>query len=450
MKHWALGIAISALAAAIVAGCSSDDFGPVGTSLPPEVTQDSLSVEIEVAIDKAFDFEPDFEREAYTDRRALAFGRRLRSVRPEFADFRASMLLRFDFANPLQNTPLPPASKWSGAGIVLVRYNEDKYFGWPDKPDTNASRTRDIDVYTLNAPLAESMRDEELGGLLDRQVFSKSAFTNKVSHDYLILGNGSKGSVDTLSTSYTELRSWLSGAEHRGFAVVDQSTAYPDTLGDTQMRFAASEFPLRSVSLLPRLGAGTVWEATFRIKFEDPDEPGAEDFVSYPAILDFTHLEREAVSGERLSLATYRDSRIYLHPDLASAGIPSNASITRAYVELHADKEYSVVRSKIGALALEATEADAQVLTRAEFRAISRSLTSIDARSEDLFQMDVTEFVQRKVNGLLDDDVGLLIVLETTNQDLFRSLDFFADDAPASELRPRLVVQFTPPPDFQR
>jgi hypothetical protein len=63
-------------------------------------------------------------------------------------------------------------------------------------------------------------------------------------------------------------------------------------------------------------------------------------------------------------------------------------------------------------------------------------------------RLDVTEFVQRKVNGVLRDGDGLLVALDS-ELFFYDLLTFHPSTISDPALRPRIELRVTPPADYE-
>jgi hypothetical protein len=440
MRRGSLWLASALLAA--LAGCDSDEFGLVGNDLPKEVTQDSLAVEITVPISEEFAVEPT-AGESHLEHDALVFGQRLRSVVDTLSTWRATPLVRFDFANPIvDEVPLPSPRFWTRVRFVFRNFKIDRYYG--ANPDSLLLRVRSFDVVELSAPLDSTMRDQSLVSLLGDVLVANPGGSLATGYEFEWLASP----IDTLGAAYLKLRGWLDGGPHNGIAVVDRSTDYTAELTETLMRFAASEFPRNRSSALPPLSAGTVWIPQLSIAFLDPNDLSRELIQRYTPILDFTHIEREAPPAGSLRLGTHPDARSFLRADFAAAAIPSTATINKAELVLHVNNEFSLARGALLVGVYEATAGQVVATPLGDLDFVRRASTTVFPMLQSSFTLDVSDFVQRYVNRLIPAERGFLLTTILANQDEIRSIDLFGSSA-VDSLRPYLRIQFTPPPDFQ-
>jgi hypothetical protein len=99
--------------------------------------------------------------------------------------------------------------------------------------------------------------------------------------------------------------------------------------------------------------------------------------------------------------------------------------------------------------AFEALESQATLPDYSSLDRILRAGTSVDVLRADSLSVDITDYVQRAVNLVVEPEVGVLLGFEFERLE-FDVLSFWGVDAPDPALRPKLRVEFTPPADFWR
>lgn len=431
---WGLALACSGLLA--LAACSSDDFGTVGGSLPLDVSQDSLLVEVS-AIDilDVRSVEPELSQ-APENREILYLGNR------DAGGWRATPFMRFDFSQGIPDSILSSADGIGRVELVLEMLKSDSFKGLEreirvhDLIDT--LRTEDVSMESA-APL--------LGDALVTQSILSATNTTILLPDALVW-------------------QWMQAGSHRGIALFDlaESISAPEESRyiSNFVGFASKE--LQSISSL--LANVDTYQPRIDVYVTGISKP-----FPFPVILDFSIVERSPPASDALVLASHDASRCWIRFDLGSGVIPGDATINRALLTLVVDDSGTIAGSSrapsgVGVnlpanrstLAYEVLESDLGEGVLSSGDAILRSASQVIYVGEEpagtrAISMDVTDFVQRSVNLVVPPEAGILIRFSGSGESgelLFFDAATFYGPSANEALRPRLSVTFTPPADTWR
>jgi len=434
-RAWRVG---SAMVVAVVAGlvACSQDFGPTGGSLPLDVDQDSLAVVLDPPLspEQAESVEPMLS-EAVEDREVLLLGSH------ESGAWRASPLIRFDFSD-IPDTLDLAVSNWSKVELILQQFKADN-----DNVEINI--LRDVEVLELADTLRVDDANAPLASVLGS---SLRAFTSDDIPDFLagtryLLTLASP--VQATDPVVQAVDAWIQARDHKGIAVVETGFTFaPSDTGITEVdesivRFASDNLSESNFSFLADLNIESIPYPLLKITFkDDPDNP-----LLLPSRFDLTNLERAEPATVTLRLSSFDARRMWLQFDLPGEAVPGNATVNRAELVLVPDPSRSVTVGSRVASAYQATLAQAAAADRGGADFVSGSSTGFILGLDEELRMDVTELVQRAVNGLVAADEGILISFGDEVFDV-SFLEFYGPDAADPDQRPRLEITFTPPADF--
>ena len=406
-----------------LAACSSDDFGTVGGSLPLDVSQDSLLVEIpsfDILASKSV--VPQLTQTA-VNREVLYLGNRT------VGGWRATPLLRFDFSTPIPDSVVSEIGDIAAVEIKLQMLSSD----------VGRELARVVRVHALVDTLRpEDVDAEAVAPLLAEEITTAGPTNPSLS-----------GSSVSIPLPVAQAWEWLQAGGHVGVALFDLTEQLPETdpeFHSNAIGLAAKEFA--TVSALAQLGVGSTFTPFVQVR----STGGAE--INFPVLLDLTVIEHDAGAADALVLGSFEPSRLWLRFDLDGGLIPGDATVNRALLTLHYDAEGTIGQDTKTTRAFEALESELDTVTPSVSSAILRSASQVvfpdaDAEKDTTFTVDVTEFVQRKVNLVVPPEAGILVRFD--NGELFRLnvARFHGPSAPEA-LRPRLSVTFTPPADTWR
>jgi hypothetical protein len=394
-----------------VLGCGSDRFSPTGSSLPIDVNQDSLHTELDPPLPSVVDttVTPDLSQ-PFEEREILYLGNR-----PAGA-WRGTFLLRFDFSQVPDTVDVTPETLVS-AKLELEMLAKD----------AEKAIQRTLRLHELTDTLTASMADDELSSIL-----------GDVIEDGIEDDGDSNFAIDLPDSVVLD---WIAAAGHKGIAVYDL-TADIDTLDSNFIGVAAKEFTRFGSMLDPnRQGETAIPEIVIEVTVT-----GGSEFVAFPVIIDLTHFER-ADLGDRLEVGAHLASRSWLTFEVLTAGVPSNATINQALLRLFIDEEYTLGALFVDVIGYRTSLDNATVDNRNGLEVILNGVTGFNTRDETELAIDVTELVQRAVNGVLEEGDGVLLAQREELLEL-NVLTFHPSTAAVDSLRPRVDVIYTPPADF--
>jgi hypothetical protein len=404
--HWP-GLVVLGVVSAVVAGCGSDDFGPTGSSLPIDVQgvlpvdpplQLSATMEVSVTPDLAQPFD---------EREILYLGNRSEG------GWRATPMLRFDFSSPPDTLDLSPEN-FKRTELQLKMLSKDAAKGIH----------RTLRLYALADTLTPSTAEADLGSTLGDEI---EEIENVGDSNF------------ALELPDSVVAAWIEGRGHTGIALYDL-TADVDTLDSNLVGLAGKEFTRFGSLLDPEFSQETAIPEIV-VELLAP----IETFVAFPVILDLTHFQRDD-HGDDLELAAHLPSRCWLTFDVANSLVPSNATVNQAMLRLFVDPTFTLAQYPVDVIGYRTGLDGADTGTPSSLEPILKATESFDPVTETQIEMNVTELVQRAVNGVLDEGDGVLLVLRNELLEL-TVLDFFGSSATDS-LQPRLDITYTPPADF--
>lgn len=426
---------LACLGTAATFACSSDPFDATGGSLPPEVTQDPDSIAIEAAPIYPVDvqvIEPELSQE-FDERNLLYLGERRRGLTPDRSRWALAPILQFDFTDNDGDPISLDLSTWQRVYLKIPRSSS----GANEPPDgfqswVVASLNRQANVDMLDEPLANSVGDTLIDPAFTADIcrvdndarYRVSLFD--ISDNAPDNCTGSENG-DTNSTIVQSVRDWILAGTHDGITLIDRTIQSPDSCM-SQIRIDNSRRP-------------RLW-----IEFKVGDEELAANF---PANYAFTHVEREDPPADHLRVGTHLASRSWLRFDLTTTEVPNNATINKATLQLHPDNEFSYSSFNGTLSGFESELGEVATVRLIDADRIRRSSVNFVGLEDSVLSMDVTEFYQRFVNGLVGPDVGIMLgVTLPSETGALIDLELYGPSAPVG-LRPRLDVRYTPPADFR-
>lgn len=470
----ALACLLFSLLAVLGIGCSSDEFGPMGSSLPSDVRQDSLLIPLDI-VGTLEEVRLELPRldppqgSSIEERQFLYFGTLAAT------DWRATPFLRFQFSNP------------DTLDTQFLRSNPDRikairFLYQLGRWDAEQGPALEIGVYLLNAPLDRSMAEgpasSHLGNKIGDYTVTRTLSVN------LLEGLSAE---DSLGLKYL-LLDWIEAEDHDGIALSDNAA-------DSSLVAIASEgFDLsRNGRLLFKQSSTQNPEVRPRLQIAYLPE-GAEDLegevveLSFPSYSDLTVFDRGATPGT-LALGAQIPVRTWFDFDLDS--LPRAATINGADLVLHLDRSALAATGFPGtevpfdsgesdpdlvdrsdgdrtfqdsslapvtkqAVVYEATREEAQRLDTSGLAQVRDALGSFrpdfvvsgTQEDDDVLRINITDYVQRVVNRIFGSDPPGLLLVGLEEQIEFYELVFF-DSSAADSLKPRLEIRFTPPADFE-
>ena len=470
-------IALGAVAVFAIAlgACSSDDYGQVGTSLPLDVSQDSVLVEAP-ALDFAQAQTVEGETtQPYVERTTMFLGVRDRG------GFRASPVFRFDLDDELlrellRARLLDPAEGLSSAyvdtyvtgvdfdaGFVLAADVEIELFVRDDDP---RKALKAIQVYETPGEITE----DDAGAVSIAPYLGTLVTTFDPGPPVFLNLN-----VELPVSNVVDL---IARQDGTGLVLYDASsgdTEFDSPLESNFVAFAGNGFTQISSQLDPNLVGETVFPE-LRLTL-DARGPGGEVLgdiiIGVPAGLAFTVIESELEGGSEPVLSSYEVRRVWwqLQSGIDDV-VPPNATINRAFLtvftdstqtlvtrnrdtraEANADTLFTEGAQDLSVFVVEAAldEAD-RVSPLSSISAGQPALTRVTSTGfsvleTDSLRVDITRYMQRVVNGVVDPQVtGLLFVLGSETFD-FDFVNFHGPDSPIAAKRPRVQVFYTPPAD---
>jgi hypothetical protein len=394
------------LPALLLCACNSNPFNTAGSGLPIDVQQDHLAVpDSVVGTVQEMKVIP-AASQLLIDREVLYLGTQ------RSAGWRATPLVRFNFA-AVPDTVHVFAYRWLRVSLELKILASDLGRG-----------ARTVALYALRDTLNAGLADSTLAAVLG---------------DSLAIARDLPGSADfRIPLDSTRVASWIQARGHMGLALVDRT----DT-PDTNIVGLASK-QLTHFSLLLPEQALEVVAPEIVIELGDPNLT----FRAYPAIDDLTHFVRPADPpvDPGLALGSHLPARVWLRFDLSA--IDPTSTINRALLVLPIDRSRTVGTANAAMAAYRSTLANAGVADATTLEAVLNSASSVDLRAAVRVRVNVTEFVQRKVNGVLQPDDGLLLALNSELLELGWA-GLFGTNASDPALRPRIELLVTPPAHYR-
>jgi hypothetical protein len=413
-------LALSALTAA----CSSDPFNATGGSLPAEVTQDSVAVQaapvypIDVQV-----IEPDLG-EPFDERDFLYVGRRERDALHDRSEWRLTPLLKIDFSSNVGDSLIGDVEEWKEMWLELPRQ--------PGAGERDVARR--FALVTLTDTLSLALLDQPLGSVV-ADTLASSALIGDVlnASPFKLAFYQFASAADTNQVAFQTVAQWIRGGETVALGVLDASGPVPEEFTSTVDQLLLTEKKRPSL----------------QIRFKRPTE--TPDFnARFPVSYGFTHVERDDPPADRLHVGTHLPSRVWLQFDLDATEIPGNATVNRATLRLSGDTEYSFGKFFGTLRAYEADSGDVATVKLSHASPIRRGLTNFVAVEDDSLSIDLTEYFQRFVNGVIPSDRGVMLAISTPGElNQLVDLELFGTATADSTLRPQLDVIFTPPADFR-
>ncbi len=464
---------VVSLAVAGVAGCSSDAFGPTGSSLPSDVSQDSLAVPLqivgtrdEMAMDMPLIDPP--QGESFDQREFLYLGA------IEATDWKATPFLRYSLA--FGDTV---AIDSLAADPGIIRSIPISFRMGREDAKQAADKVR-VSIYELNAPLDPSMAQGPASDHLGDWIGDYEGFRGQTL-DFDLLEGKDEAEAYTIKQRVVD---WMLAGQHNGIALVE--TGADSSLlalasadfdeGAHEHLLAAQNVSIGQVFIFPKL------TVNYRLGL---DELG----VTFSSESDLTVFERNVPpTPTELSLGGHIIRRCWFDFDLSS--IPRAATINSASLLLHFDRSRFAVTGfpgvevplepgetdddlidrstgdrtfqgstlspiEVTVVVYEATRDEALAMDTTGLPQVSDALTifrpdvvvSGTQEGDDVLSINIADFAQRVVNGIFGDEPPGLLARFTQEELQFIESGFFTSSA-ADSLRPRIEIRYTPPADF--
>ena len=463
-----------ALAAALLVGCSSDDFGPTGSGLPSDVSQDSLGIPLDIVgsrdefrVNMSFLDPP---QGSPMDRREFLYlGSLVES------GWKATPFVRYSiaFGDTVQLDSLVADPGIIRSIPISFRMGRE-----------DAKRANDkvrVSIYELNVPLDPSMATGSVSGYLGEKIGDYEDFRGQTL-DFDLL----EGQDETQALAIKQkVVGWLVAGEHNGIAMVD--TAVDSSL----LALAGSDFDASAHGHLLAAQNSSVGEVFIFPKITINYKLGLDELgVTLQADSDLSVFERSAQPPPtQLALGGHVVERCWFDFDLST--ILRAATVNAAALTLHFDRSRFVATGFPGdEIPLESGETDEDLIdrstgdrtfanstlspieitavifeaTRSEAEALDTSNLSqvFDAlrvfrpdviltgtqEGDDELSINISDFVQRAVNGIFGDEPPGLLVRITSEELQFINAGLFSSSVGDSLLRPRIEIRYTPPADF--
>jgi hypothetical protein len=472
---WGLRLGLLALLG-WVAACASDDFSAVGGDLPLDVGQDADSVLAQLdppLLATDAQSVPVETTDPYVDRQLLYLGNR------DEGQWKATPLFILDFAQAkLVGGEALADYADSALSLELTAANVDtvEFEVRQTKSDYQKGILRSVDLRELSGvdSLTSDLLDQDVSSLLGPII---GGFTQTLADPTIRI----QADVETALAHFV-------ARDRLAVAIVDKTpsdpvfSVAPDSLPNSNfVAIASVETPNADLyhETAPNATTATVPELVpkLRIRVDSmvieeafPALAGAHGLdnasVEVPVVQDMTHLQRQTASPGDITLSTYRVSRLWLDFDIDGSSIPSDATVNKAVLvltprpgsELGGERKIVVpaggseayaelISLPISTTTFEVDRMDAASPSTAGLSRVLHSASSVKLlyTGPGALKVDVTDFVQRDINRLLDDPIGVMIAMQFTST--LNSIDYYGLDAPDA-LKPRLEIQFTPPADF--
>jgi len=449
-----------------LAACESDDFADTGSGMPLDVSQDSVLVEAPaVRFERIETVEPETSR-PYVDRQTLFLGNR------ERGGFRATPVIRFNFDEEVLRDRLRERLEPETSFDYAVDYSDTVQFDAdfvanpriqlalferevPDEGDV-PKPPRSIRVTSTAAAIqTEDATVESIDELLGDEITEFEQTQSDRNYE--------------IPLPEATVRDWIAASGHDGVALFDlapgdETFEFPNE--SNIIAFAGRGFG-RAGSELVQTEIDESIEPEILLDLAAVDESGSplsDIVIGAPALIDFTVIERDSPPGGGGLLSSHDPVRTWIELDLDDGVVPRNATINRAVLTLRADPEGTLGTPNRGGqpqnltvLCYESRLSDAtrENPGRSIVGEGIESLIFVDGAALSILdvpilELDITAYVQRVVNGVVDPDrTGLLILFDSEEFD-FDTVNFHGPDSPFPDQRPTVRVTFTPPADSWR
>ncbi len=464
----------SAVLVLLAFGCSSSEFGPTGSDLPADVSQDSLAIPLTVtgtAQEQRFDMpllDPP-QGAPINEREFLYFGTRSN------VGLKATPFIQFDFSDIRQAA----LDSLQAEPDQILELNLTLRMGKYD--DKQAMH---VGIYELSSPLDSTMVEDPVATHLGEEL---GEFLSLGGETHVIDLLEGRDPGDALALKQ-KIVSWMVAGKHNGIALVDLDSETPlVSAAARQFNLSAHQFLLWDTPPedRPEVKGTFVVYPIFSIDYCKGCAPEAKDngFI-FGTKQDLTVFERSQPSS-KLVLASHLARRVWLNFDLSS--IPPAATINSAELVLHIDKDHLVAggvpgelvspipdspsaeesaratgdrtfdNSTLTPISLSAVvyEASAQDSTTVGLPQVLDALTTLrpdvilsgSLETDTQLRVNIADYTQRLVNGIFGSDPpGLLLAFANEQLEYFE-VPFF-DSTASDSLRPRVEIRFTPPADF--
>jgi len=470
ISRWGM-VAVAAAVGLGLAACDTDDFGTTGAQLPTDVSQDSLEVEApDLLAAQVAQILPD-TLQSFDLRSRLFLGHRTRD------NFRASPVIRFDFRDETLRESLRVA--------MLERLGPQEEFRIPIVeafvdtvtivPELFAGAVLQLEVLARDID-REVTVDDATQKRFPRPIRVFEASRQVSGADVAVIGSvvdiqGDELTIQQeLSVEAKDIEAelpidvvadWAAAGSHDGIVVFDDGdgAVQYDLPGDSNLLGLVSE------------NGGTGAQIDLDIDVSQlPAElefAAEEVVVETPALVDFTVFEKDAPLADEPVLGSHVVRRTWMQLDLGSNPLPPNATINQAImqwiprVDLNLGTTSSALDStQLTVICYESLLSEATRTSPGSTNS-SEGLVALTFIGQsgyspalaDTFEIDVTRYVQRVVNSIIDpDQTGLLLQFEDAFGAELTDYDqgVFYGPSAAESLQPRVRVTYTPPADSWR
>jgi len=461
----------SALLTLLAFGCSSNEFGPTGSDLPADVSQDSLAIPLDVVgtqqeerLDLPLPVPP--EGTPINQRQFLYLGKRVD------LGIQATPFLQYPIVDVSPGTAdsLVADPELIKEALLTVRV-------------TRFDRTLPLHIalYELSSPLDSTMVNDAVSDHLGAELGEYTILAGNAGTRRIYLFDG-KDPAATLALKQ-KISSWIKDSAFKGFALVTLDESPLMLLTSPYFNFAAYEYKLwfqrefPQPIVYPRL--------TINYDLADTSNLG----LIFKANKALTVFERTAPVETTTLIGGYLPRRLWLNFNLS--GIPRAATINSAQLVLHfdtskmimgglpgdeipftgAENDTNLIARSIGdrtfenstltpvefsVVAYEATQEQAQSLQISGLTQVLDGLTTVRSdvvlsgteTGDRELRINIADYTQRLVNGIFGDTPPGLLVKISNDELHYMEIPFFDSSVTDSTLRPRIEIRFTPPADF--
>jgi hypothetical protein len=460
----------ASMLALLAYGCSSNDFGPTGSDLPADVSQDSLAVPLDIVgtqqeerLDLPLPVPP--EGNPINRRQFLYFGTR------SDLGIQATPFLQYPIVGVSSGTAdsLVADPALIQEAILSVRVTR-----------FDRNQTLHLAVYELSSPLDSTMVNDPVTDHLGEELgeYEVSAGDGGTRYVYLLRNLDAAAALALKE----KIAGWIKDGAFNGLALVNLDDSPLMLLTSPYFNFNAYEYELwfRRETGVP------IIYPRFTVNY-DLGGTGSLGLI-FKAANSLTVFERTAPVPTATLLGGYLPRRMWLNFDLS--GIPRAATINSAQLVLHfdtskmimgglpgdeipftsAEDDTNLIARSIGdrtfenstltpvdftVVAYEATQAQAQSLEISGLTQVLDGLTMVrpdvvmsgTEPGDRELRINIADYAQRLVNGIFGDTPPGLLVKISNDELHYMEIPFF-DSTASDSLRPRIEIRFTPPADF--
>ncbi len=449
-----------------LAACESDDFADTGSGMPLDVSQDSVLVEAPaIRFERIETVEPETSR-PYVDRQALFLGNR------ERGGFRATPVIRFNFDEEVLRDRLRERLEPETSFDYAVDYSDTVQFD----EDFVANPRIQLALFERELPdegdvpkPPRSIRVTSTARTIETDDATAASIDALLGDEITEFEQTQSDRNYEIPLPETVVEAWVDADDHDGLALFDLAPGDEDFEFPNEsniIAFAGRGFGRAGSELAPTEIDESI-EPEILLDLAAVDENGnllGDIVIGVPALIDFTVLERAPPPGEGGLLSSHDPVRTWIELGLGDDVLPRNATINRAILTLRADPAGTLGTPNrdgqpqdLAVLCYEGrrSEATRENPGRSNVGEGIQSLIFVDSAPLSILdlpilELDITAYVQRVVNGIVDPtETGLLILLDSEEFD-FDTVNFHGPDSPFPDQRPTVRVTFTPPADSWR